>query len=219
MNDIETLAWNSAWEVFGYTKIKKIGLLQEMLVGFYGQEERAYHTRQHLRECFDVLRGTFGIEAAATEREAELIFAIWFHDAIYDPMVSLNEEESARLAMSWLDPEVKFESQVRVASLVMMTRTHFVPDMTREAKMLSDLDLWILGAEKDRFWEYEDQIRREYKAITDRDFYAGRMAVIERFQNRDQIYYFLPREHELRAYDNLRQSADQARNRLRALGG
>src|SRR5687768_4797278 len=60
----------------------------------YEEPHRHYHTVEHILEClswFDHAR-----ELAA--HPAELEAALWFHDAVYDPLSCDNEGQSAELA-------------------------------------------------------------------------------------------------------------------------
>jgi hypothetical protein len=56
----------------------------------YSEKHRAYHTSRHIDEClalFDELK-----HLASHPPEVEC--ALWFHDAIYEPMTKSNEERS-----------------------------------------------------------------------------------------------------------------------------
>jgi predicted metal-dependent HD superfamily phosphohydrolase len=65
----------------------------EALKTLYQEPHRAYHNLQHIKECL-ALSGRVREVAAVTE---VLTFAIWYHDAIYDPKAKNNEERSADL--------------------------------------------------------------------------------------------------------------------------
>jgi predicted metal-dependent HD superfamily phosphohydrolase len=56
---IERVKWETAWDLLGLTPPR--GLLAE-LTARYAEPHRAYHTMQHIRECFTVL------EPAASRR-------------------------------------------------------------------------------------------------------------------------------------------------------
>src|SRR5262245_28096498 len=68
----------------------RAGLLEE-LTRRYSEPHRAYHTLQHLAEAFDTLAAC----GDRVERWDEVLFALWFHDAIYDTRRHDNEERSA----------------------------------------------------------------------------------------------------------------------------
>ena len=60
----------------------------------FAEPQRHYHNQQHIAECltqFDAARNI-------ARRPEAIEFAIWFHDAVYDPKAGDNEEKSAALA-------------------------------------------------------------------------------------------------------------------------
>lgn len=70
------------------------------------------------------------------------------------------------------------------------------------------MDLSILGQPKERFREYETQIRREYEWVPVTTFAAKRAEILESFLARERIYtneYFFSK-YEQRARQNLRDS-------------
>src|SRR5436190_31877 len=114
--------------------------------------------------------------------------AIWYHDAVYDPRAQDNEERSAALvknvaARAGLSPN--FSEKVEV--MILATRHKTVPS-DADAQLLTDIDLSILGYDKDRFEEYERQIRREYRWVPGPIFSSKRSAILRRFLIRPTIY-------------------------------
>ena len=96
-------------------------------------------------------------------------------------------------------------SAQRVHDLVMATRHTAVPS-GQDDRLLVDIDLSILGAERARFDEYEQQIRREYAYVPGFLFRRKRREILTGFLDRPAIYS-TPHFHdrlEARARDNLR---------------
>jgi predicted metal-dependent HD superfamily phosphohydrolase len=199
-------AWQRAWRALRAAPAP--GLLAE-LESRYREAHRAYHTLQHLDECFARLAEAESL----AERLAEVQIALWFHDAVYDTRASDDEETSARWARESLEAAgAPGEAAGRVAELVLATKHAAVP-AGRDAQLLVDVDLSILGADEARFDEYEAQVRREYEWVAENAFRAGRARVLESFLARPAIFatrWFAERLEE-RARRNLRRS-------LRALG-
>ena len=80
-----------------------------------------------------------------------------------------------------------------------------------DAGLLVDIDLSILGANPDRFDEYEYQIRQEYAWVPDGLFRTKRKALLQGFLARTRIFnttYFVER-YEKQARLNLKRSLDQ----------
>src|SRR5262245_20829361 len=113
---LEVAHWSRAWDAWGLRPPD--GLLAELLAR-YAEPHRAYHTRQHLRDCFEQLELAAPLAGALPEVQ----LGLWFHDAIYDPRAQDNEERSAQWAVDALsaagaDPALA----PRVRALVLATR-------------------------------------------------------------------------------------------------
>jgi len=194
--------WTGAWRALG-VEAPDPALCAE-LQRCYGEPQRHYHTMQHLGECL----AWFEREQAVAERPGEVALALWFHDAIYDVHAHDNEARSADWARkALLAAGANEEAAGRVHALVMATRHDAVPE-GRDAELLIDIDLSILGAEQARFDEYERQVHAEYAFVPDEVRLPRRRAILQRFLDREAIYA-TPRMHallEARARVNLRRS-------------
>lgn len=145
------------------------------LDALYSESHRAYHTWTHIRECLDVWDRS---PQDAGDPEA-LEFAIWLHDAVYRPLRPGNEEESAALASKWLEqcPSAVIDEGV-VTGLILATR-HPIDPKTRDQALLQDIDLHVLGASAERYAEYEEQVREEYRLVPGPLFRRRRAQLLE----------------------------------------
>ena len=150
----------------------------------------------------------FDLARQLAENAAAVELAIWFHDAVYDPGAADNEERSAEVAkQSITQADGGVELGSAVAALVQATKTHD-PCLHPDAPLLVDVDLSILGQPKERFQEYETQIRREYEWVPVTTFASKRAEILENFLARESIYtteYFFAK-YEQRARQNLQDS-------------
>lgn len=196
--------WQETWERLRLTAPP--GLLAE-LTARYAEPHRAYHTQQHLEECFAALAPA----ASLAGRLGEVELALWFHDAIYDTRAPDNEARSADWARaSLLTAGADAETAERVHALVLATSHRAAPDEA-DAQLLVDVDLAILGAGEPRFAEYERQIRQEYAWVPEEIFRERRARVLASFLDRPAIYstaHFSSRL-ETHARANLRRSLVQ----------
>ncbi|WP_432726155.1 HD domain-containing protein [Variovorax sp. W6] len=194
--------WTAAWHALGVASPGNA--LCEELQRCYAEPQRHYHTMQHLGECL----AWFEREKALAGHPGEVALALWFHDAIYDVHAHDNEARSADWARrALLDAGVDAAAADRVHALVMATRHDAVPE-GRDAELLIDIDLSILGAERARFDEYERQVQAEYAFVPDEVRLPRRRAILQRFLDREAIYA-TPRMHaqlEARARANLQRS-------------
>lgn len=198
---LERARWDDAWRALGVPAPR--GLLAE-LVTRYAEPHRAYHTAQHLRECFAQLDAA----SALAEHLADVQLALWFHDAVYDPRAHDNEERSARWAHeSLVAAGARAGAAERVQALVLATK-HTAAPVGADAQLLVDVDLSILGAADARFAEYEAQIRHEYSWVPAAAFRERRARALAGFLERPSIYstpWFASRL-EARARANLSRS-------------
>jgi len=99
------------------------------------------------------------------------------------------------------------DSVDRVHALIMATRHTANPALPDE-QLLVDIDLSILAAEKVRFDEYEQQIRREYAFVPGWLFRRKRRQILQGFLERPSIYStaHFRASMEARARANLKQS-------------
>jgi predicted metal-dependent HD superfamily phosphohydrolase len=102
------------------------------------------------------------------------------------------------------------EQANRIYALILVTM-HDAIAVGRDAAVLVDVDLSILGAETARFDEYEGQIREEYSWVPGPLYRRSRRQILRGFLDRMRIYsaaYFLAR-HETAARENIARSLDR----------
>lgn len=201
MNELTLARWREPWEALGLPARME---LHADLRKRYSEPHRAYHTLHHVAECLQLLEQT----QALARNGALLELAIWFHDAVYDPRKSDNEQRSA----DWAQGELRRAGgsvalQEELVALILVTRHDGVPQ-TEDEQLLSDIDLAILGSGALRFDEYEQQVRQEYRHVPTKQFKQGRRRVLTGFLERDRLYgteWFRTRR-EQQARDNLQRS-------------
>jgi predicted metal-dependent HD superfamily phosphohydrolase len=142
------------------------------------------------------------------QRPAEVELALWFHDAIYDPQAPDNERRSADWATLELTSAGAAQSlTASIQSLILITQHNAIP-VAHDEQFLVDIDLSILSASRDRFLEYEEQIRIEYSWVPHVIFRRERAKVLRHFLSRPSIYSteFFREKLEANARRNLAES-------------
>lgn len=177
----------------------------DLLTAVYSAPDRHYHNLEHLHEVFRVAARLGSI----TDDTGPLHLAIWFHDAVYDSRAKDNEARSAELAVTLLGPiGVPASVLGRVQQLVLATihLTTHQPPGDRDAAILLDADLAILGASNERYRRYAADIRKEYSWVPDLEFNQARAAVLEQFLARPRLFQhdLLFQEGEEQARTNIR---------------
>ena len=153
-----------------------------LLIRRYSEPHRAYHTLQHIGECFEQL------DRAPGEAFHEVGLALWFHDAIYDPRASDNEMRSAQWAREVLRDTGAADAAIDAVERMILATRHQAAPQEYDAQLVVDIDLSILGASQTRYREYEDQIRQEYAWVEDSAFRRGRIGVVQHFLSQPFIY-------------------------------
>ncbi|MFE2531680.1 hypothetical protein [Streptomyces sp. NPDC059371] len=154
------------------------GPYAENLLDRWAEPQRRYHTTDHLLAVL----GHIDVLEAHGERAADpaaVRLAAWFHDAVYLPDRSENEERSARLAERALDElGVAPDRTAEVARLVRLTVSHDPADDDTDGAVLCDADLAILASPPAAYAAYTAAVREEYAFVPDDAFRAGRAAVL-----------------------------------------
>lgn len=166
------------------------------------EPQRRYHTVAHLTAVLDHI----DVLEKYADDPALVRLAAWFHDAVYLPDRSENEERSARLAERAL-PEagVPEEGTAEVARLVRLTVTHAPTADDRNGQVLCDADLAILASCPDTYAAYTAAVREEYAFVPDEAFRAGRAAVLRQLLDLPRLFRtpYGTQEWEERARENL----------------
>ncbi|WP_420708503.1 hypothetical protein [Streptomyces sp. ERV7] len=178
------------------------GPYAERLLAQWGEPHRKYHTTRHLTA---VLRH---IDTLADHADApELVrLAAWFHDAVYRPDRSENEERSAAQAERAL-PEAGLsqEATAEVARLVRLTVTHDPHEGDTNGEVLCDADLAVLAGDPEAYAAYAAAVREEYAFVPDEAFRTGRAQVLRQLLALPRLFRtpYGGKEWEARARENL----------------
>jgi predicted metal-dependent HD superfamily phosphohydrolase len=180
------------------------------LIRAYAEPWRHYHNLAHLAQ---VLEGVWRLRGRTNDSIA-VELAAWFHDAVYDPRASDNEERSADLAADALGKLGMGQQTIdNVQRLILLTKTHRATRHDIDSAVLLDSDLAILGAPAEEYRAYAEAIRREYSWVEETAYRAGRSRVLRGFLARERIY------HNPDAFQALEASARRnVEAELRALG-
>jgi len=153
----------------------------ESLEILYNEDNRHYHTLEHISDCLDQL------DQWPTEipQKSAVELAIWFHDVIYDSKRADNEESSAALATNLLRGH---PLEADACSLILATRHKETEGMLAE-EILCDIDLSILGAlDQQKYISYAKQIRLEYAWVPEDEYCQARARVLNNFLKREELY-------------------------------
>ncbi|WP_157544553.1 HD domain-containing protein [Nocardioides halotolerans] len=160
--------------------------MRDELAAAYADPSRGYHDTRHLTEVLDRL-DELAANGAAYETTPVLL-AAWFHDAVYDGERDA-EERSATWAETALVGVAPAPVVDEVARLVRLTETHTPDDADANGCALSDADLGILAAPRERYDQYVAAVRREYAHLDDDVFTAGRADVLRGLAAKPHLFH------------------------------
>ncbi|PXA98602.1 hypothetical protein DMC47_07195 [Nostoc sp. 3335mG] len=149
-------------------------LIRALLVERFADSALAYHNLDHVRHLLDGLDAAFAHKLS--ERDHRILrYSIWLHDLFYDPLARDNERRSADIGLAllqWPEDEMRdFET------CVMATKGHATDHAL--ARIMVDLDLSILAADRVAYRRYALAIRDEYAMHPEPAYRAGRVAVLD----------------------------------------
>ncbi|MFJ8821361.1 hypothetical protein ACIREE_06215 [Streptomyces sp. NPDC102467] len=155
------------------------------LLARWSEPQRKYHTTTHLAAVLDHI----DVLEDHADDPALVRLAAWFHDAVYRPDRSENEERSADLAERALTEAGLTAHQVaEVARLVRLTVSHDPADGDADGEALCDADLAILAAAPEAYAAYTKAVREEYAFVPDEAFREGRAAILRQLLDLPRLF-------------------------------
>jgi predicted metal-dependent HD superfamily phosphohydrolase len=182
-------------------------ILFDTIARSYSEPQRFYHTIEHLANC---LRELENVRNSLKFPDA-VKWALWFHDLVYDPRASDNEEQSAYISESTLRAAHVDPSFISTTTeLILATRHNHMPSDS-DTCYLVDIDLSIFGTDPVVFTEYENNVRREYAWVPESLYRTKRAEILTSFLHRTHIYHtdFFRTRYEQQARKNLQWSIHQ----------
>jgi len=145
------------------------------VVGAWSEPQRRYHDLAHLAAVLGIVDSLAGHAADP----AAVRLAAWYHDVVYDPLRSDNEQVSADRARIGLLGLVPPGTVAEVQRLVLLTAGHDPEPDDANGAVLCDADLAVLASPPQAYVAYATAVRAEYAHLSDAGFTTGRIAVLE----------------------------------------
>jgi len=157
----------------------------KQIADLYTEKYRFYHTLEHISYCLEL----FDKYQDKIQAPLELELAIWLHDVIYDPKMPNNEYLSAEYAEQMLKSLDRKSVEIQtIKHLILCTKHPSVPKSNDE-KYLIDIDLAILGADKEVYEHYSKMVKKEYAFLSLSQYSIGRKKVLKSLINSDHIFH------------------------------
>lgn len=150
----------------------------------YSGAKRHYHTLAHLQHLLEQLNN---VKTSIKNFDA-VLFALYYHDIVYNVLKSNNEQKSAELATARLQElTVPANIVTTCEGYILATQKH-LRSADEDCNYFMDADLSTLGAAPQVYMEYVGKIRKEYSIYPDIIYNAGRKKVLQHFLNMPRIY-------------------------------
>jgi predicted metal-dependent HD superfamily phosphohydrolase len=159
------------------------GSVYQEIAFFYSEPHRAYHTLNHLAQCFQQL----DLAANLLRNRDAVEMGLWFHDIIYAPGSSTNELESAKLFASRASHCLSPDFVSEVYNLIMVTTHREIP-IANDAIYVSDIDLSSLGLPWECFLEDANNLRAEQAQLPDHIYYPRHVRFLRFLLARPRIF-------------------------------
>ncbi len=195
-----------------FPNIEQGKFLFEKLQKMYAEPQRFYHNLTHIENLFTL----FSQYQTQIEDKKAIFWTIWFHDCIYQPQKSDNEEQSAVIAKEELKAlythitdGINAEFITKVSNFILATKTHTNPTQNNDLQWFLDFDLAVLGSSKTIYDEYAANIRKEYAHIPTWKYNFGRRKVLASFLSKPKIFHCLTSIYEQQARENITREIKQ----------
>jgi pantetheine-phosphate adenylyltransferase len=143
------------------------------ILAMWNESHRHYHNLNHLNDLIEQINEN---KTQYSQKEYEkMMLAALFHDCVYDPMRSDNEEKSADFFMECLIDKSN-KDLLEVKQMILDTKTH--ESTTPLSEKFNQLDMNIVERDFNQLLDWEEGIYNEYKAYGEK-YKEGRLQFLE----------------------------------------
>lgn len=145
----------------------------ENLRHYYSGSGRYYHNLSHLSHMLCEYKDI----KDKVNNKAAFLFALFYHDIIYDVKKNDNEAKSA-LFMESVLKNTLFSDIELCKSLILATQDHRTSS-NEDINLFLDTDMSILGKNTQTYTEYAEQVRKEFSIFPNFLYNKGRIKVLK----------------------------------------
>ena len=148
--------------------------LRDLVIPYYAEPHRFYHTMEHIDAMMAQYEAVFGPITIAE------YVAVLYHDIVYIPGSKTNEDDSITLMYTHRPVFYNAVSNDLLESakqIILDTKHNAAPSLS--STRVVDLDLMILGRDPNVYSTYIQNVRKEFAAVSDDQWKAGRSAFLQ----------------------------------------
>jgi predicted metal-dependent HD superfamily phosphohydrolase len=173
----------------------------------YSNSKRHYHNLHHLQHLLEELSHV----KATIHDWNTIVFSVFYHDLVYNPLRRDNEERSVLIMENRLQSiDVPITVIDTCKAQITATKAHSL-STDNDTNLFTDADLSVLGQPWNTYKEYAIAVRKEYALYPDPLYKPGRKAVLNYFLQAEQIFkteHFFAK-YEKQARENLLQELQE----------
>ena len=172
---------------------------------------RGYHNIEHIYDMFMELEVYESSINFKYDKET-LIWAILYHDIVYDTQVSDSENVNKSCEYVLKKYGLFINGIDMSASFRLIRSTDYSKG---KRNLLTDLDLSVLGKPWEVYEKYTKGVRKEYSWVDDKPFHEGRLKILENLLTQKLFHkqYFIEKFEE-QAKANIRREIEILKNLL-----
>jgi len=144
------------------------------ILSMWNESHRSYHNLNHLNDLISQINEN---KSKFSEKEYEkLMLSAIFHDIVYDPSSSTNEEDSANFLMECV-VDKSSEDILEVRQMILDTKTH--NSTTNLSESFNNYDMNIVERDFDQLLDWEKGISEEFSVYPKEQYKEGRLNFLE----------------------------------------
>jgi len=144
------------------------------VLSMWNESHRLYHNLNHLNDLISQINEN---KSKFSESEYEkLMLSAIFHDIVYDPSSSTNEEDSANFLMECVVDKSN-KDILEVKEMILDTKTH--NSTTNLSESFNYYDMNIVEREFDQLLDWENGISEEFSVYPKEQYKEGRLKFLE----------------------------------------
>lgn len=174
--------WEQALNYFDINAQEYLDIYIE-IENHYKEPKRKYHNLNHVNHMIELISS---IEVNSYLKNI-MILSAFLHDIIYIPGSRSNELKSAQYSnLIFSEIGLKSSDIKTIEKLILATKKHYAKDS--ETKVFTDIDLSILGANKERYNEYSQGVKAEFNHIPYWIYKKGRKKFLKSLLSQPKIF-------------------------------
>jgi len=147
-----------------------------MLLDMWNESHRSFHNLDHLNDIIDQINEQSSFGLLEEKQKEKLYLTALFHDIIYEPTRSDNEERSADFFMN-LCHEKTNPDILEIRDAILDTKEH--KSATPLAESFNEFDMNVVERDFEQLLHWERGIHNEYASFGNDMYKQGRLKFLE----------------------------------------